>query len=166
MTNSSDQTHSVSKRATGFWKRLTEWYGDRVTSSYGEVPPRDWCKLIDNADNDQIKRALMKIRSTYLNYPPTLPQVEAALKTAAIPVIQSKPDQRDQLVEWILCNYDIPKEQIHMPWQWIVRWFDSPDIEKKMKEKHGAEITGVIIPAIDHHPARRFYITDMLTPTA
>ncbi len=146
-------TAQNSKRVELFWTRLRQWYGNRIVEQYGEIAPPDWAKIIDLADNDQIKNALTKIRSTCAIHPPTFPQFEMAIKAAAIPIIQSKPDKRVELIEWIMKNKKLTKWQTLTPWIWIVKYLDAPDIEKKMREKHGAEISGVIIPDDDEEGA-------------
>lgn len=152
-----------SKRVEIFWTRLRQWYGQRIVDAYGENAPPDWAKLIDLADNNQIKNALDRIRKTCPVHPPTFPQFENAIKAAAIPVIEAKPDRRSELIEWIMKNKKLTQWQIVTPWNWIVRYFDSLDLEGKMREKHGAEISGVIVPddEVEGVPGYRVMFDDM-----
>lgn len=150
--------HHVSARAKRVWKRLAEFYGARVIEQFGALPPDPWCKVIEAYDDDAISRALINIQTSHLQYPPTLPEFSAALSAAIPKAVSDKPDVRIDLTNFVMRNYpDIGCG----PWKWIVRWFDAPGADGKMRSNHGVEYLGVIIPRGEGEPSLRVMVEDM-----
>lgn len=73
----------VSKRAARTWDRLRQWYGARVAEQYGELPPPDWCALIDRTDDERLESAMSRVRHASPIHPPTLGQLEDAIPRRA-----------------------------------------------------------------------------------
>lgn len=73
-TKSRSETSARSKR---LWDRLGQWYGSRLAEQYGSEPPKDWCEVVDAADNDTVTRVLSEIRNRHTTYPPTFPEFHA-----------------------------------------------------------------------------------------
>ncbi len=80
---------------------MVEWYGTRVAEQYGETPPIDWCKAVDNADDMTVQRGLSLIKSRYLDHPPTLPQFEQAMRPAEASGARA-PNESVQLCEYVM----------------------------------------------------------------
>lgn len=152
--------HTISPRAKRVWGRLGEWYGTKLADQYGPFPPKDWCEAIDAADNSQIKRGLSKIRGEYLNWPPTFPQFEDAIK----PVESNGPTGpsiAEQLVDYVLRHKRLTATQLRMPWVHLGTTFAAPGLDGKMRANHGVEFTGVVVPADGDHPGFRVMVADM-----
>jgi hypothetical protein len=117
-----------SPRAQRLWKRLTDWYGTRLTEQYGKEPPADWCAVVDAADNEAVTRVLVDIRNQHVTYPPTFPEFEALFKTAQKPRAAG-PSAVDILDAYMRQHY--PEHCSNLTW--IGR---------------SGEITGVVIPGV------------------
>lgn len=107
----------VSNRAAHVWKRLGSWYGARLAEDYGPTPPRDWCTVIDRADRGVLRDALVHIRQTCPIHPPTLPQLEAAIR-AVSPPSEPPRDYREALTAEVLRRRLTPRQLISA-WTWL-----------------------------------------------
>lgn len=150
-----------SPRAKRVWDRLQDWYGTRLTEQYGPTPPDDWCELIDRTDNDTVKRGLSLIRAEYLQFPPTFPQFEKALQPVVKAVVPKGPNVAEKLSVFVVKHRRLTERQLGMPWTYIGKSFPAAEPTGKMKEDHGIEITGVVIPADGDHPGYRVMVEDM-----
>lgn len=153
--------HKPSPRAKRVWDRLHDWYGTRLTDTYGTVPPRDWCEVVDRTDNEQVQHALIAMRADYAAHPPTFPQFEKAFQPPPKPAGARGPSVAEQLSMFIVRNYRLTPKQLRGPWKYLAREFDAPGPGGKMRERHGVEITGVVIPADGDAPGYRVMVVDM-----
>lgn len=152
--------HRISPRAKRVWARLGEWYGTKLADQYGPFPPKDWCDLVDDADNEQIKIGLNRIRGEYLAWPPTLPQFADAIK----PVERARdtgPTVLDRLIEFVVANRALTRTQLRTPWTFLGREFDAPGPDGKMRRNHGVDVIGVVVPADGDHPGYRVMLEDL-----
>lgn len=139
----------TSPRAKRFWLRMIEWYGVRMAEQFGDEPPEDWCRLIDESDNAAVKRALSIIRAQYVQHPPTLPQLDAALRP---PIRVTGPSTADKLCAYVMRTrgHRLTARQIRTPWHYLGTM--------------EGEITGVVIDADGEHPGFRVTVADMAAP--
>jgi hypothetical protein len=139
-----------SPRAKRVWQRLIEWYGTRIIEQYGESPPDDWCSVVDDADNEAVKRALSIIRSRYVQHPPTFPQFEQAFRPTSAPVVG--PGPADRLCLYVMRTFGstLTPKQIREPWTYI--------------GSQNGEIGGVVIPADEDKPSYRVMLADIDAP--
>jgi hypothetical protein len=157
-----------SKRVQTFWTRLKQWYGQRIVDAYGEEAPPDWARIIDYADNSQLKSALEKLKSIAPVHPPTFPQFEQAIKNVTAFSAPARRDIVEELGNFVLrrhhqgiaplTNYQIAGIP---PWTYIGKEFDAPDLAGVMKKNHGVDFVGVIIPSDGDHPGYRVMVEDM-----
>lgn len=137
---------SASARARRFWDKLGEWYGARLTDQYGIAPPSDWCEVIDRADNETLKGALTVIRRENVIHPPTLPQLDKAIDSSMPKASSGSKDEYDvryELIDYAKRHY--PHESRR---EWVVRFFDAPNLVKDLTKNHGAEFVGL---RVGHH---------------
>lgn len=153
----------VSKRAERCWQRLTEWYGVRLTESYGVLMPPDWCEIVDRVDNPTIVRGLITIRTKYVAHPPTLPQFEQAMAPVKSATGKHEPNISELLCEYVMKIYGnrLTAKQLRGPWHYIGKKFAAQDHTGKTVEGHGIEITGVVIDADGDAPGYRVMVEDM-----
>lgn len=69
-------------RAKRLWKRLAEFYGSRFIEQFGAAPPEPWLELVNDADDEDLKTAILETRRQYLQFPPSLPQFAALIESA------------------------------------------------------------------------------------
>jgi len=159
-------THSaeVSPRAVKLWARLSEWYGTRLVETYGPVPPRDWCRLVDRSNNGDIKRALATIRLKHPSHPPTLPEFEAALKPA-VPAHRdaAAPTVQERLVAHVTATQQLTRQQLRSTWTWLYRRAQWTDGMNRSRDEL-AECIGVVIPADGDIPSVRVMAEDLSMP--
>lgn len=72
-----------SARAERIWKQLVQFYGMRFADQFGSRAAPEWCAIIDAAEPDDLKAAIVETRRAYLQFPPSLPQFEALIAAAA-----------------------------------------------------------------------------------
>lgn len=144
-----------SERAKRFWQRLTEWYGTRLTEQYGVNVPSDWAALIDGHENDQVKIVLGQIRAKFLQWPPSLPEVDALFSKSSNKRATNLPTMQSMLCRFVLNHRRLTMAQCHMPWKYLYRG-DSYS---------GAafEISGIEVPADGDAPGYRVMVEDMTT---
>ena len=137
----------ISKRSKVMWTRLVEWYGARLIEQYGDSPPADWRRIIDNTDHETIKRGLSIIRNRYLDHPPTLPQFEQAMRPAAM--VNQGPSPGDVLCAYVMKTHGsrLTAKQLRESWT----YFGSA----------AGEISGVSIPADGDSAAVRVTLLDV-----
>ena len=87
------------------WAALTDMYGSKFLSAYGEKPSQMWTVAINGFKEFEIQRGLRKLLHKGSGTPPTLPQFVAACKysededtrpnpsTSALPRIPSQFDE-------------------------------------------------------------------------
>lgn len=161
-----------SARAKRVWQRFAEWYGARFAESYGPQPTPSWSEVIDRESDETLQAALQTTRRAYLHHPPSLPEFEAELEKARAPIAASaSPDVRHQLVEFVLRRHHagvapLTPRQIGESWKWIVKWFDAPGPDGKMRKSQGCEYHGVVIAADGDHPGYRVMVEDMQLESA
>lgn len=156
-----EASHRVSARAKRVWKRLAEFYGARIVEQFGSIPPKPWCDAVDSHEDSSVQAALVKIRASHLQFPPTLPEFEAALRSVAAPAKESGPDRKAALVEWIVRNKPLTAMQKAKPWTWRGKMFDAPGPDGKMTANWGVEFTGVEIPPDGNAPGYFVRFEDM-----
>lgn len=61
----------ATKFAWRLWERMTEIYGHRWTSSYGEEPNGAWCGVLASLTGDQVKHGLNALLNSTDPWPPT-----------------------------------------------------------------------------------------------
>ena len=144
-------TRAPSARAKRLWQRLIEWYGTRIIEQYGAQPPDDWCQVIDEADNDTVKRGLSVIRSRYVQHPPTYPQFEQAFRPGV--TAPTGPGPADRLCAHIMRTFGarLTAKQVRGPWTYI----GTP----------AGEISGVVIDADGVSAGYRVMLADIEAPT-
>jgi len=145
------------------WQRLIEWYGLRLAEQYGEMPPEDWCAVVDAADNNAVLLVLSQIRKKHTTYPPTFPEFAALFEQAKAPTDGAVvgPPTQERLREFVQRRYQLTRNQLRTPWTYIGATFDTPGIDGKMRHNHGVEITGVIVPADGDCPGYKVMAVDM-----
>jgi hypothetical protein len=133
-----------------------------MAEQYGPTPPADWCEIVDDADNETVQRALSQIRLKHVTHPPTFPEFDAIFAKAKAPSPgQSGPSMQERLCDFVLKHRTLTRTQLRLPWTYIGRQFDAPDLTGKMRHNHGVEITGVIVPADGDQPGYRVMVADM-----
>lgn len=157
---------AISSRAKRVWQRLREWYGARLGEQYGELPPEDWCKVVDRSDNDAVKRALSIIRSKYLDHPPTFPQFEQAFAPAVQAERDGGPTVQERLCAYVMRHHArrLTAKQIRGPWSYThkrAQWVDDLVRGKGVNRDELAECTGVIVPADGESAGLRVTVEDM-----
>lgn len=151
-----------SKRAARVWQRMIEWYGARFTDQYGTLPTEDWCEVVDDASNDTVKLVLSEVRAKHTAHPPTFPEFEQIFARVRTPTASAGPTNSQRLAAYLIANYPLTAEQLRKPWQYIGQLFDAPDVSGKMVSNHGANITGVIVPADGDAPGYRVMLADLV----
>ena len=158
---------SVSVRAKRLWEKLRDWYGTSLIDQYGDMPPSDWCEMIDGADNETVKAALAEIRSKHLTFPPRFPEVDSIFSKLERPSGGDVgPSMQDRLADYVLRNYQLTPNQLRLPWTYIGETFDAPGLDGKVRRNHGVNITGVVIPADGDAPGYRVMVVDMQSEAA
>ena len=117
---------AISARARRVWDRLIGWYGTRVADTYGEDPPRDWCRMIDRVNDNDVKRALSIVRTKHPSHPPTLPEFESALRPPA-PQYRDphEPSPQELLVRHVMKHCRLTARQVIARWTFLyerVQW--------------------------------------------
>lgn len=138
-----------------------EFYGARLSESYGKECPPSWADAVNDATNDDVKRALSLVRVKHVSHPPTLPEFEGCLRRAT-PVQSNEPTPQELLVTYVMGIYEKRLTQKQIRGQWLftyrrVQWVDY----KKDKRDDLAECTGVVIPADGESLGYRVTIEDM-----
>lgn len=142
-------SEKISARSIKTWQRLAEWYGVRFIETYGKNPPEDWRKLIDATDSMTTARAMQIIRTRCVEFPPTFPQFEAAMRPATASGAQKLNDQ-DLLCAWIMRNFPgLTPKQTRGPWQYVYR---------------NDEFHGVVIAPDGEHKGMRVTVDQMRAP--
>lgn len=151
----------ISARATRFWKRLTEWYGVRMTEAYGDTPPADWCRLVDRSSNADMRRALATIRNKHATHPPTLPEFEAALRPPA-PAHRgsNQPTTQERLTAHVAASCTMTPAQMRSAWTWLFRRVQWTDAQGRHRDEP-AECVGVEIPTIGEAAGFRVMADEM-----
>ena len=141
----------VSARAKRFWDKLRGWYGTILTEQYGEVPPPDWCEVVDDASNDVLRSALAEVRVKHVTFPPRLPEFESIVRKLKRPIMQG-PSTVEQLCSFVLRTRSLTFAQLQQPWKYL----------------HDADgfCTGVVIPADANHAGYRVMVVDMQSEAA
>lgn len=147
----SDSARKASPRATRFWDRMLQWYGVKFTDTYGKTVSADWAAVVDRADDESMMRAMSAVRSKYIEWPPTLPQFEVALKPPAEPNKQEKSIQT-QLREFVCRSYTLTMRQMYLPWT---------DICDRKPWQSECNVIGVIVPADGDAQGYRVMVADM-----
>lgn len=148
--SASDKT---SDRAKRFWQRLTAWYGTRITEAYGPTIPSDWAALIDAHTNDQVKAVLSLVRAKYLQYPPSLPEVDSLFVKASSKPISNIPTMQSMLSKFVVKHRKLTKDQVRWPWRYLYRG--------DAHSGSGFEVVGVDVPADGNSPGYRVMVEDM-----
>lgn len=157
--------YTISKRARGVWKKFTQWYGgDVIAKHFGEIPPQEWCEVIDSIrTRPQMEAILAEIRAKHVTFPPRFPEFEAIVAQHAKALQRSGPLAQERIAAYVLSKYGsrLTPTQIRRPWTYIGRSFDAPTASGKMVAGHGIEISGVIVPADGDAPGYRVMIDDV-----
>lgn len=158
--------YAISKRAHGVWRKFSQWYGgDVMGRHFGELPPREWCEVIDSIrTRQQMEAILADVRAQHVTFPPRFPEFDAIVSRHAKAQQQrSGPSPAERLGDYVLRRYGslLTPTQLRRPWTYIGRSFDAPTASGKMVSGHGIEITGVIVPADGDAPGYRVMIEDM-----
>lgn len=53
-----EQRGGPDERCDRFWLRMTETYGHRWVSQYGEEPTSGWCQMVRSLSDEQVRRGL------------------------------------------------------------------------------------------------------------
>lgn len=130
---------AVSKRARAVWKRLGQSYGTRMADTYGEVPPSDWCRVIDRTDPERLERALVKVREVCIQFPPTLGQFEAAIPKKQFG--KNIKATHEQLCDHALRTLNLCEHQLWPPWTYFGK-----AVEDGSRAGY-LQTNGVVIPA-------------------
>ena len=81
------------------WLRMTEIYGHKWTSAYGDKPLTIWANALGRFDNNQLKTGLEKMLENNIEWPPTLTEfmalckperIEPCHKTARLPKLPER----------------------------------------------------------------------------
>jgi hypothetical protein len=68
------------KMVSRLWLRMTEIYGHKWSSSYGETPSETWSRGISGMSFDELKRGLSECLNSGNAWPPSLPEFLAMCK--------------------------------------------------------------------------------------
>lgn len=108
-TGSGSKTRNLSdkqeRRVRALWMRMTQMYGTRWSSSYGEIPAGgvsatmcSWARAIDRYPDEAIRWALDALDQSGREWPPARPEFIQLLKSYPRPQYQAlprpKPDPR------------------------------------------------------------------------
>ena len=104
-SSESPQPATNGKRASTFWKRMTELYGHKWTSAQGEAPNPTWSRAISALSDDELKLALRTCLTSGDAWPPSLPEFlamcrapkrenAAAYRFQALPSAQKSSSER------------------------------------------------------------------------
>ena len=141
----------VSARAKRFWDKLRDWYGTSLTEQYGEVPPADWCEVVDDSTNDIIRAALSEIRQKHTTFPPRFPEFESIVRRLNRPLVQG-PSTVERLCEFVLRTKRLTFSQLQRPWQYT---YDADGF-----------CTGVVVPADGDNEGYFVRVIDMQSEAA
>lgn len=142
---------NISPRAKSVWKQLIEWYGTGcIVDRYGKDPPPDWAKIIDGITTEQSKAGMSVIRSRHIQFPPTLPEFEIAMRPPR--VVRTGPSAQERLCEFAARKYAgyLTRRQLNGPW----RYTGNGD----------TGVTGVVIDADGDSPGYRVTLADIAEP--
>jgi hypothetical protein len=138
-----------SRRAQRTWDRLGDWYGARFADQYGDLPPQDWCSVIDRTTNDELVGAMMLVRQRHVTFPPTLPEFASLVKEVRQPR-RAAPSLIEQLADFVVLHCRLTPAQLSGRWTFLYRESDVAPIT-----------TGVVIPADGDTPGHRVMVEDM-----
>lgn len=110
-------TYQPSPRAERVWLRLSVWYGSRLGDEYGSVIPEEWAAVVDDATDDQVRRALARIKHRHVKYPPTFPEFEAAFPQKETPGAGAAVVSR--LADHAIRYGDLCQHQRAAPWSYF-----------------------------------------------
>ena len=88
------------------WAALTDMYGSKYISAYGEKPSQMWTMAINGFKDHEIQRGLRKLLHKGSGTPPTLPQFVAACKYSEEE--DSTPNPSTVVLPRIASQYDEP----------------------------------------------------------
>jgi len=74
------------RRMAALWVRMSEIYGHRWTSSYGEEPNKAWVDGLRDSPNDDFVRAVEYLKDGGDEWPPNLPEFKALGREPVIPM--------------------------------------------------------------------------------
>jgi hypothetical protein len=115
-------TKRASYRANRIWKRLTDYYGARIGEQFGKTPPEDWCEIIDRTDDERLQAAMTEIRMKHLDFPPTLPQFQAAIPARKDHGVGSLIERLEDAAQRLaLC----PHQEVAPRWWFGSQWRDA-----------------------------------------
>lgn len=141
----------IHPRASKVWERFRQWYGTKFIEQFGPTPPSDWSAAIEGTHPDSIQRALDICRAKYPDWPPTLPQFEAALKPPATAKQEQGPTIMDQLEAFARKQYRLTMMQ-EKKRSWI---------SSGKTWAADTRIIGVKFPADGDAPEYRVMVADM-----
>lgn len=153
-----------SRRASRAWDRLRQWYGARLAEQYGDVPPDDWCALIDRTDDERLAQALERIRDESPVYPPTFGQLEQAIPRKR--AHDGGPSVPDQLCRFIAEHRRTCEHQRAKTWAYFGPITEFPPNKTREEPKSTPEPRGVVIPACAECGISSIRVTtkDLTTP--
>lgn len=67
------------------WRRMTELYGHKFTSAYGDEPNDTWARALSHATGRQIANGLQACFKREDNWPPTLPEFVEMCRPRSLP---------------------------------------------------------------------------------
>lgn len=138
-------TKKPSARAMRFWQRMQSWYpASFAFRQPKDQMPGDWCDLIDNADNSEVRRLLDEIKNKH-PHPPNFPEVvEIMTRLKPRAILRGGKSAVDQLNDYCL-------RQEFTVMRLRTRRF--------IGDAYG--VTGVVIPADDDEPELRIMLSDI-----
>lgn len=157
----------TSSRARKVWQKLSDWYGARFATQYGDTPPEDWAKAIDRATVESLRTALAVIRQNCIDHPPTLPQLEKALRPP-MPAVAVKGDTvQERLCEFIMRTRGLrgyggtlTEKQVRRPWTYRYARVQWSDAQGRQRDEF-AECIGVDVPSDGELPGFSVKVEDM-----
>jgi hypothetical protein len=140
-----------SARAQSLWDRLGDWYGVRFADQFGDVPPPDWCALIDKSASTELVQVMVLLRQRHVTFPPTLPEFAALVKEVRKPV--ERKSVTAALTEFIVRHRRLAPEQM-LGMYWTFRYREAPD---------GSQVvTALEVAAVGGNSGYRVTVEDML----
>lgn len=104
---------SSSQAAERLWQRFGEMYGARFFEAFGPKPNDSWKSAVQELRNDQVRKALSKIRNSGSPHPPSLPEFLAlARNVSPVPTTTTVVKDMDPAAisaNWCLLSFMIDK---------------------------------------------------------
>lgn len=147
---------------------MIQWWGVKLTDSYGAECPPDWADLIDRTDDERLDGALVALRQETPAFAPTLGQLEAALPKKRVTGAMEPSVPERLAFEAVRRLTRMCAHQLRGPWTYFGQVTTYPKTKHRDYEVTNPEPHGVVIAACQHcgEPSHRLRMSDLPTAVA